>query len=103
MAHGNGRDDHPDQLNDLYYIFVDQNQSLYVSDNKNDRVMMWTTGAEGIIVAGGQAEENQKMTLHSCRILLKLPSINRVLCMYEMLKMFEKYFGIKMIHKEKSL
>jgi hypothetical protein len=39
VASDNGRDDRLDQFNDPYYIFVDQNQSVYVSDNKNHPVI----------------------------------------------------------------
>ena len=47
------------QLNDPVYIFVDQDQSVYVSDQGNSRVMKWTKGAkEGVVVAGGQGQGN---------------------------------------------
>ena len=42
------------QLNNPRFICVDQEDTLYVSDWKNHRVMKWTKGVkEGIIVAGG--------------------------------------------------
>ncbi|CAF5178421.1 unnamed protein product, partial [Rotaria sp. Silwood1] len=45
------------QLNCPTYIYVDQQQTVYVSDNWNHRVMKWNKGAkEGIVVAGGQGE-----------------------------------------------
>ncbi|CAF1105651.1 unnamed protein product [Adineta steineri] len=48
------------QLNLLDYptfIFVDKDQSVYVSDQNNHRVMKWRKDAkEGIIVAGGNGE-----------------------------------------------
>ncbi|CAF5194594.1 unnamed protein product, partial [Rotaria sp. Silwood1] len=40
---------------DPYYVFVDRDHSVYVSDNANHRVMKWEEGAkQGIVVAGGQ-------------------------------------------------
>ena len=43
------------QLNHPTYLFVDEEQVVYVSDNNNHRVMKWNKGAkEGIVVAGGQ-------------------------------------------------
>ncbi|CAF4628628.1 unnamed protein product, partial [Rotaria socialis] len=36
---------------------VDRQQTVYVSDERNHRVMKWNKGAkEGIVVAGGQGE-----------------------------------------------
>ena len=42
----------------LTFIFIDANDSLYVSDCENHRVMKWVKNAsEGIVVAGGQGKE----------------------------------------------
>ena len=55
VAGGNGRGDKLNQLNDPKRIFVDQHQSVYVSDHENNRVVKWIKGAtEGIVVAGNQ-------------------------------------------------
>ncbi|CAF1375145.1 unnamed protein product [Adineta steineri] len=52
-----GSNEKGDQLNQLHYptfIFVDKDQSVYVSDCFNNRVMKWKKDAnEGTIVAGG--------------------------------------------------
>ncbi|CAF1121912.1 unnamed protein product [Adineta steineri] len=54
VAGGNGKGDQLNQLNRPTYIFVDEEQSVYVSDRNNHRVMKWKKGAkEGIVVAGG--------------------------------------------------
>ncbi|CAF1667614.1 unnamed protein product, partial [Adineta ricciae] len=54
VAGGNGKGD---QLNQFYRptsLFVDDEQSLYVSDRGNDRVMKWRKDSQkGIVVAGG--------------------------------------------------
>ena len=45
------------QLNFPTYLFVDEEQAVYVSDDNNHRVMKWNRGAnQGIVVAGGQGK-----------------------------------------------
>ncbi|CAF4160673.1 unnamed protein product [Adineta steineri] len=54
VAGGNGRGD---QLNYPGFIFVDEEQSVYVSDSFNHRVMKWRKDAkEGTVVAGGNGK-----------------------------------------------
>jgi len=54
VAGGNDVGNHLNQFNEPRYVFVDREQAVYVSDNKNHRVMKWTKGAhQGVIVAGG--------------------------------------------------
>ncbi|CAF0758744.1 unnamed protein product [Adineta steineri] len=54
VAGGNGKGDQLNQLNNPTFIFVDEDQSVYVSEFSNHRVMKWRKGAkEGRIVAGG--------------------------------------------------
>ena len=55
VAGGNERGSGLNQLDDPKWIFVDQQQTVYVSDSRNDRVVNWLKGAtEDIVVAGGQ-------------------------------------------------
>ncbi|CAF0912830.1 unnamed protein product [Adineta steineri] len=57
VAGGNGEGDQLDQLNSPCSIFVDEEQSVYVSDRDNHRVMKWRKDAkEGRIVAGGNGQ-----------------------------------------------
>ncbi|CAF4350335.1 unnamed protein product, partial [Adineta steineri] len=57
VAGGNRRGDRPNQLNGPTFIFVDEDQSVYVTDRKNDRVMEWRKDAkEGTVVAGGNGQ-----------------------------------------------
>ncbi|CAF0758726.1 unnamed protein product [Adineta steineri] len=57
VAGANGNGDQLNQLNFPTFIFVDENQSVYVSDMSNHRVMKWRKDAkEGRIVAGGNGE-----------------------------------------------
>ena len=47
------------QLNCPTYLFVDEEQAVYVSDWNNHRVVKWNKDAkEGIVVAGGRGEGN---------------------------------------------
>ncbi|CAF1560624.1 unnamed protein product [Adineta steineri] len=66
VAGGNGQGDQLNQLNSPRFIFVDEDQSVYVSDWNNHRVMKWRNGAkEGIIVAGGNGKgENLNQLSH---------------------------------------
>ncbi|CAF0747296.1 unnamed protein product [Adineta steineri] len=57
VAGGNGRGNQLNQLNYPTCIFVDEDQSVYVSDFSNHRVMKWRKDAkEGTIVAGGNGQ-----------------------------------------------
>ncbi|CAF4283858.1 unnamed protein product, partial [Adineta steineri] len=57
VAGGNGQGNQLNQLNSPSFIFVDEDQSVYVSDLHNHRVMKWKKDAkEGIAVAGGNGE-----------------------------------------------
>ncbi|CAF0732554.1 unnamed protein product [Adineta steineri] len=57
VAGGNGQGNQLNQLNDPRFIFIDEDQSIYVTDQDNHRVMKWRKDAkEGIVVAGGNGE-----------------------------------------------
>ena len=65
VAGGNGKGKHLNQLSWPTYLFVDQDDSVYVSDYNNHRVMKWMKNAnEGIIVAGGQGEGDKLSQLN---------------------------------------
>ncbi|CAF1392581.1 unnamed protein product [Adineta steineri] len=57
VAGGNSRGKQLNQLDHPTYIFVDKDQSVYISDHSNHRVMKWKKDAkEGTIVAGGNGQ-----------------------------------------------
>ncbi|CAF3999547.1 unnamed protein product [Adineta steineri] len=57
VAGGYGQGNKLNQLNSPGCIFVDEEQSVYVSDQNNDRVMKWGKDAkEGTIAAGGNGK-----------------------------------------------
>ena len=59
VAGGNGQGNQLNQLNCPTYLFVDEEQAVYVSDYYNHRVMKWNKDTkEGIVVAGGQGSGN---------------------------------------------
>ncbi|CAF1137066.1 unnamed protein product [Adineta steineri] len=57
VAGGNGKGDELNQFDWPTFIFVDEDQSVYISELHNHRVMKWEKDAkEGRIVAGGNDE-----------------------------------------------
>jgi len=51
-GHGEGNDDN--QLSSPYQIFVDHNQTVYIADYFNHRIVKWCEDSEnGVLVAGG--------------------------------------------------
>ncbi|CAF1221297.1 unnamed protein product [Adineta steineri] len=72
VAGGNGQGNHLNQLNYPTFIFVDEDQSIYVTDTDNDRVMKWKKDAkEGTIVAGGNEKgENLNQLCYPRRIIV---------------------------------
>ncbi|CAF1268651.1 unnamed protein product [Adineta steineri] len=56
-AGGNGEGNQLNQFSSPTFIFVDEDQSVYVSDDNNHRVMKWKKDAkQGRIVAGGHGK-----------------------------------------------
>jgi len=71
VAGGNGQGNKLNQLNYPSYIFIDREETVYVSDWQNNRVMKWYKDAnEGIIVAGGQGQGNSLNQLNGPQGLL---------------------------------
>ncbi|CAF1455163.1 unnamed protein product [Adineta steineri] len=57
VAGGNGKGNQLNQLDFPNFIFVDEDQSVYVSDSSNHRVMKWRKEVkEGRIMAGGNGK-----------------------------------------------
>lgn len=68
VAGGNKQGNGYHQLNLPTFICVDNDQSVYVSDTQNHRIMKWPSGAqEGIVVAGGSGAGNDRKQLSSPR------------------------------------
>jgi sugar lactone lactonase YvrE len=59
VAGGNGEGPALNQLRFSAHIFVDRDNSVFVADSGNHRVMKWVVDAkEGIVVAGGNGQGN---------------------------------------------
>ncbi|CAF1175229.1 unnamed protein product [Adineta steineri] len=64
VAGGNGQGHKLDQFNSPTFMFVDEEQSVYVSDRLNHRVMKWKKDAkQGTVVAGGNGEGRNRNQL----------------------------------------
>ncbi|CAF4976954.1 unnamed protein product, partial [Rotaria magnacalcarata] len=62
----NGQGRRLQQLSHPTYIFVDKDQSVYVSDSWNDRVIKWSKDTkEGVIVAGGRGQGSNRTQLNN--------------------------------------
>lgn len=57
VAGGNGRGSRLNQLNNPTYICIGNDQSLYISDSDNNRVVRWDKDARrGVLIAGGKGK-----------------------------------------------
>ena len=66
VAGGNRSGDGSHQLNSPEGIFVDDDQTLYVADRGNHRIVAWKAGATtGVVVAGGRGAGDGLDQLHS--------------------------------------
>ncbi|CAF1037801.1 unnamed protein product [Adineta steineri] len=64
VAGAKGKGDKLNQLDFPAFIFVDEDQSVYISDKDNHRVMKWRKDAtEGTVVAGGNGEGRKRNQL----------------------------------------
>ncbi|CAF1038389.1 unnamed protein product [Didymodactylos carnosus] len=57
VAGGNGRGNGINQLSNPWGLYVDDDQTLYVADRSNHRIVEWKSGAtSGQVVAGGNGQ-----------------------------------------------
>ncbi|CAF3775079.1 unnamed protein product [Rotaria sp. Silwood1] len=60
VAGGKGSGDGTDQLNNPWGLFVDDEQTIYVADPNNHRIMEWKSGVtSGQVVAGGNGQGSE--------------------------------------------
>ncbi|CAF2210888.1 unnamed protein product [Rotaria magnacalcarata] len=74
VASGNGTGN---CLNQLYHptcVFIDRDQSIYVFDTGNNRVMKWMQGATEALL--WLVVKDEDIVLHNCHIPMELLSIN---------------------------
>lgn len=66
VAGGNGAGGNANQLNFPYSIFVDTNNTIYITDTQNHRIQKWIDGAtEGTTVAGGNGSGSNANQLNT--------------------------------------
>ena len=66
MAGGNGQGNGINQLNWPHGLYVDDDQTIYVADRENHRIVAWKYGAtSGQVVAGGNRQGNGANQLNS--------------------------------------
>ncbi len=65
VAGGNGAGSGVNQLYNPYSLYVDDDQTIYVADHSNHRIVEWKNGAtSGRVVAGGNGAGNQNNQLN---------------------------------------
>ena len=65
VAGGNENGGELNQISKPWGIDVDDDQTIYIADQCNDRIVEWKKGAiSGEVVAGGNGQENQNDQLH---------------------------------------
>jgi sugar lactone lactonase YvrE len=66
VAGGNGYGNGLDQLHHPYGVYVDDDETIYVADTYNHRIMEWKNGAKtGRVVAGEKGQANREGQLNS--------------------------------------
>ena len=66
VAGGNGKGNGLNQLSNPFGVYVDDNESVYVAEYHNHRIVEWKKGAtNGQVVAGGNGGGNRTDQLHS--------------------------------------
>ncbi|CAF1345727.1 unnamed protein product [Rotaria sp. Silwood1] len=65
VAGGNGSGRETNQLYNPWGLYVDDDQTIYVTDEQNDRIVEWNSGAtNGKVVAGGNGQGHEAHQLN---------------------------------------
>ncbi|CAF1467928.1 unnamed protein product [Adineta steineri] len=85
IAGGNGLGNQLNQLNGPRGIFIDDNQTIYIADDGNNRIVEWKLNAtNGRIVAGGNQEENRNNQLNNpTDVIIDKESNSLIICDHE--------------------
>ncbi|CAF1483905.1 unnamed protein product, partial [Rotaria sp. Silwood1] len=68
VAGGNGQGNGINQLSNPWGLYVDEDQTIYVADNENHRIVEWKSGAtSGQVVAGGNGQGSGAHQLNNPR------------------------------------
>jgi sugar lactone lactonase YvrE len=84
VAGGNGKGDGVNQLNGPYGLYVDGDQTIYIADCSNHRIVEWKNGAtSGRVVAGGNGEGNRTDQLNvPTDVILDKKNNTLIICEY---------------------
>jgi DNA-binding beta-propeller fold protein YncE len=101
VAAGNGEGDGGNQLCDPFGIYVDDDQTIYVADQANHRIVEWKKGATiGQIVAGGKGEGNHNDQLRRpTNVLVDKKNDSLIICDYGNQRVVDGL--VKMVQMEK--
>ena len=71
VAGGRGQGSGRDQLHSPYGLFVDDDQTVYIADCGNDRIMAWKAGATtGEVLAGGEVGAQLDQLSHPTDVIV---------------------------------
>ena len=60
MAGGNGQGNGNNQLSNPWGLYIDDDQTIYIADQSNHRIIEWKWNAtSGQVVAGGNKQGNE--------------------------------------------
>ncbi|CAF3055268.1 unnamed protein product [Rotaria sp. Silwood2] len=84
VAGGNGQGSGMNQLNNPWGLRVDDNQTIYIVEGSNNRVMAWECGAmTGRIVAGGNKQGNRPEQLNTpTDVIINKEKDSLIICDY---------------------
>jgi sugar lactone lactonase YvrE len=85
VAGGNGIGNGLSQFNDPYGLYIDDDETIYVADYYNHRVVEWKSGAtSGQVVAGGNGQGNQANQLNRpSAVIVDKETDSLIICDYE--------------------
>ena len=82
VAGGNGNGSELNQLSFPFGLYVDDNQTIYVADLENDRIIAWNYDAtHGQLIAGGNGEGKQSNQLNGpTDVIIDKETDNLIIC-----------------------
>jgi sugar lactone lactonase YvrE len=81
VAGGNGQGNGINQLNNSWGLYVDDDQTVYVADTSNHRIVEWQWGAtSGQVVAGGNAQERGANLSHPTDVIVDKERDSLIMC-----------------------
>ena len=84
VAGGNGQGNGVNQLSNPYGVCIDEDETIYVADNGNHRIVQWKKGATvGQVIAGGNGAGSRNDQLNSVRnVIVDQQNGSLIICDY---------------------